>query len=66
MEQNNNCVFVVFKDESEPKHEEKFFLCVFLFKKPKTRFFGGDNKIVLKLKNFHTPPYYCTEYTILL
>ena len=24
-EQNNNCVFIVFKAESEPKHEEKFF-----------------------------------------
>ena len=48
-EQNNNCVFIVFKAESEPKHEEKFFLGVFL-QKPKTRFFGGENKIVLKLK----------------
>ena len=35
-EQNNNCVFIVFKAESEPKHKEKFF--------------GGKNKIVLKLK----------------
>ena len=48
-EQNNNCVFIVFKAESEPKHKEKFFLGVFL-QKPKTRFFGGENKIVLKLK----------------
>ena len=48
-EQNNNCVFIVFKAESEPKHEENFFLGVFL-QKPKTRFFGGENKIVLKLK----------------
>ena len=28
-EQNNNCVFIVFKAKSEPKHEKKFF-CVFL------------------------------------
>ena len=48
-EQNNNCVFIVFKAESEPKPEEKFFFGCFL-QKPKTRFFGGENKIVLKLK----------------
>ena len=24
-EENNNCVFIVFKAESEPKQEEKFF-----------------------------------------
>ena len=28
-EQNNNCVFIVFKAESEPKHEEKFFFGCF-------------------------------------
>ena len=48
-EQNNNCVFIVFKAESRPKHEENIFLGVFL-QKPKTRFFGGESKIVLKLK----------------
>ena len=47
--QNNNCVFIVFKAESEPKHEENFFLGVFL-QKPKTCFFGGENETVLKLK----------------
>ena len=47
--QNNNRVFIVFKAESEQKHKENFFLGVFL-QKPKTRFFGGENKIVLKLK----------------
>ena len=46
----NNCVFIVFnKAESEAKHEENFFLGVFL-QKPKICFFGGENKIVLKLK----------------
>ena len=48
-EQNNNCIFIVFKAESEPKHKDKFFLAVFL-QKPKTCFFGGKHKIVLKLK----------------
>ena len=47
--QNNNRVFIVFKAESEPKHEKKIVLGVFL-QKPKTRFYGGKNKIVLKLK----------------
>ena len=42
-------MFIVFKAESEPKHEENICLGVFL-QKPKTRFFGGKNKIVLKLK----------------
>ena len=42
-------VFVVFKAESEPKHEEQIFFDVFL-QKPKICFFGGKNKIVLKLK----------------
>ena len=47
--QNNICVFIVFKAKSEPKHEEKiFFLGVFL-QKPKTRFFRGKHKIILKL-----------------
>ena len=40
---------IVFKSESEQKHEENFFVGVFL-QKPKTRFFGDENKIVLKLK----------------
>ena len=48
-EQNNNRVFIVFKAESELKHKENFFLGVFL-QKPKLRFFGGKNKIVLKLR----------------
>ena len=48
-EQNNDCVFIVFKAESEPKPEKQFFLGVFLLK-PKMCFFGGENKIVLKLK----------------
>ena len=41
---HNICVFIVFKAESEPKHEEKFG-GVFL-QKPKTHFFGGKNEIV--------------------
>ena len=48
-EQNNICVFIVFKAESELKHEEKKILGVFL-QKPKTCFFGGQNKRVFKLK----------------
>ena len=47
--QKNNCVFIVFKAESEPKHERKNCLGVVL-QKPKTCFFGGKNKKVLKLK----------------
>ena len=47
-ERNNKCVFIVFKADSEPKHEEKNVLGVFL-QKPKKHFFGGKNKIVLKL-----------------
>ena len=46
--QNNNCVFIVFKAESEVKHEEQIFFGCFL-QKSKTSFFGGKNKIVLKL-----------------
>ena len=42
-------MFIVFKAESEPKHQETFFLGGFL-QKPKTRFFGGKNKKVNKLK----------------
>ena len=40
-EQNNNCVFIVFKaEESEPKHEEKnFFFCFSL--KTKNALFRG-------------------------
>ena len=34
--QNNNCVFIVFKAESEPKHEE----FVFFFKNQKRAFSG--------------------------
>ena len=41
-------MFIVFKAESEPKHEEKNLFGVFL-QKPKTHFLGGENKIVLKL-----------------
>ena len=42
-------MFIIFKAESELKHEEKIFWGGFL-QKPKTRFFGGNNKIVIKLK----------------
>ena len=39
-EQNNICVFIVFKAESEPKHKEnKFFFAVF-FKNQKRAFWG--------------------------
>ena len=38
--QNNNCVFIVFKAESEPKHEEKFF-CVCFSLKTKNALFRG-------------------------
>ena len=39
-EQNNNCVFIVYKAESEPKHKGKhFFVCVF-FKNQKRVFSG--------------------------
>ena len=38
-EQNNNCEFIVFKAESEPKHEEKK-ICVFFFKNQKPTFSG--------------------------
>ena len=38
-EQNNNCAFIVFKAESEPKHEEKIG-CVFFFKNQKCTFWG--------------------------
>ena len=48
-EQNKNRVFIVFKAESEQKHKGK--ICFGCFSsKSKTRFFGGENKIVLKLK----------------
>ena len=39
-EQNNNCVFIVFKAESEPKHEEKFFLGCFSSKTKNALFRG--------------------------
>ena len=48
-EQNDNCVFIVFNAESEPKHKEHIFLGVFL-QKAKTSCVEGKNKIVLKLK----------------
>ena len=38
-EQNNNCVFIVYKAESEPKHEDNFFSGVF-FKNQKCDFLG--------------------------
>ena len=37
---NNNCVFIVFKAESEPKHEEKKKFRVFFFKNQKRAFSG--------------------------
>ena len=39
-EQKNICASIVFKDESEQKHEDKFLLGVFL-QKPKMCFLGG-------------------------
>ena len=39
-DQKDICASFVFKAESKPKHEETFFVWVFL-KKPKTRFFKG-------------------------
>ena len=48
-EQNNNCVFIVFKVKSDPKDEEKFF-CVFFFKIQKRAFSKVKNQIVLKIK----------------
>ena len=38
--QNNNCVFIVFKAESEPKHEEKFFFVCFSSKTKNALFRG--------------------------
>ena len=52
-EQNNICnicVFIVFKTESEPKHEEKKNISSGFSSKTKRCFYGGKNKIVLKLK----------------
>ena len=37
---NNNCVFIVFKAESEPKHEEKFFFGCFSSKTKNALFQG--------------------------
>ena len=48
-EQNNNCVFIVFKAESEPKHKEKMLVVCFS-SKTKKALFWGENKTVLKLK----------------
>ena len=45
-EQNNNCVFIVFKAESEPKHEEKICFWLFFFKNQKRAFSG------VKIKQF--------------
>ena len=39
-EQNNNCVFIVFKAESEPKHEEKIFFGCFSSKTKNALFWG--------------------------
>ena len=39
-EQNNNCVFIVYKAESEPKHEEKILFGYF-FSKTKNALFWG-------------------------
>ena len=39
-EQNKNCVFIVFKAESEPKHKEKFF-CACFSSKTKNALFQG-------------------------
>ena len=47
-EQNNICVFIVFKAESEPKKNKKKCFGGFL-QKPKTHFFRGINKIVFKI-----------------
>ena len=38
--QNNNCVFIVFKGESEPKHKEKKNVGGFFFKNQKSAFSG--------------------------
>ena len=38
--QNNNCVFIVFKAESELKHEKKNFVWVFFLKNQKRAFSG--------------------------
>ena len=38
--QNNNCVFIVFKAESTPKHEDKKFCGCFFFKNQKRAFSG--------------------------
>ena len=40
--QKNICASIVFKAESKPKHEEKFFLVVF-FKNKKRTFSGVRN-----------------------
>ena len=47
--QKNICASIVFKAESKPKHEEKFFLGGFL-QKQKTHFFGGPKWYFLKVK----------------
>ena len=48
-EQNNNCVFIVFKADSEPKNEGKNLFGCFSSKSKKA-LFGGKNETVLKLK----------------
>ena len=50
--QNNNCVCIVFKAESEPKHEDQICFDVFL-QKPKTRFFGGKNSFETQISNLY-------------
>ena len=39
-EQNNICVFIVFKAGSEPKHEDKLIFFGFFFKNQKLTFSG--------------------------
>ena len=52
-EQNNNCVFIVFKAESEPKHEEKICFWLFFFKNQKRAFafFVVNNFFLCVFKN---------------
>ena len=51
-EQNNNCVFIVFKAESKPKHEEKFcfgfFYCwMILYSRLKSRESRWERKVCM-------------------
>ena len=47
--QNNNCVLLFLK-LNQSQNTKKTFFCVCFSSKPKTCFFGGENKIILKLK----------------